>query len=363
MKTILSALTVVGGLLAFAPAATAGSPGVLRVEDKAGAFSPEGVKQAEKLFADTQFKSTTHFTVVTVTAKEVPASLKADLQAAMDKKDRPAANRVFTDWAHDLAKSERERGVFVLAYLQGEQHWVHVSVDKQTDVSRHFTDADAKKVSDLLVDGFKKAKGKPAEEAKATRDVALLAATNDVIAELKNTSAPEPTGHTRTNTNTDKSSGGGMGGLSIGGWICLLLVVGLGIWLVIGLIRAFSGMGGGGYGYGGGYGGGGGFMSSFLGGMFGAAAGMWLYDSFTGGHHYNDVSASDAGGGGDYGDTGGAGDFDNGADAGGGDFGGGDDAGGGDFGDAGGGDFGGGGGDFGGGDFGGGGGDFGGGDW
>jgi hypothetical protein len=112
-------------------------------------------------------------------------------------------------------------------------------------------------------------------------------------------------------------------------------------------------------------------MSGLLGGMFGAAAGNWIYDSFFRGGHSSGWGGSQAygdspgsapeprdtdytGTGGDFGDAGGGG-------AGGGDFGGGG-GGGGDFG-GGGGDFGGGGGDFGGGggDFGGGGGDFGGG--
>jgi uncharacterized protein len=96
-------------------------------------------------------------------------------------------------------------------------------------------------------------------------------------------------------------------------------------------------------------------MSGMLGGLFGAAAGSWMYDrfvrggtdDFTGSHGGtgNAVTPDDASGGGrgDFGDDPGSG---------GGDFGGDDAGGGGDAGgdagggDAGGGDFGGGGGDF-----------------
>jgi len=68
------------------------------------------------------------------------------------------------------------------------------------------------------------------------------------------------------------------------GWLCMGALVVAGIFLVMGLIRGIGGMMGGG-GPGGGMGpgmGGGGFFSNFLGGMFGAAAGMWIYDSFFG---------------------------------------------------------------------------------
>ena len=359
MTRVLSVLTVMGGLLAgglMAGPAHAAHPGVLRVEDKAGAFTPDGIKKAEQQFHDVNFKSTTHLTVVTVNDSHVPGHLKSDFEAA--RKDQSLARRFFKEWATETAKAERERGVFVLAYLQGDKFYIDVEVDRQTDLKRHFTDADALKLSQVMQDGFRSAKGKSEELARHTRDAALLAATADVVSQLKNTSAPEERTSTRASRGEEDSQS--RGGMSIMGWVCVLLLVGLGVWLVIGLIRAFTGTGGyAGGGYGGGYGyGGGGFFPSLMGGMFGAMAGMWLYDQFTGSHYHNDAMAADSGGS-DGGDTG-AGDFDGGTGAGGGDFG---DTGGGDFGDTGGdvggGDFG--GGDFGGGDFGGG--DFGGGDW
>src|SRR5262249_5535514 len=81
-------------------------------------------------------------------------------------------------------------------------------------------------------------------------------------------------------STTTKSKEGGMG---IGGWICIGLVAVLAIWLVVGLIRAFTsprpgpgygpggpgyapGPGGAAYGAPAGGGGGGGFFSSLLGG-------------------------------------------------------------------------------------------------
>ena len=91
-----------------------------------------------------------------------------------------------------------------------------------------------------------------------------------------------------------------------------------------------------------GYGGGGGFFQNMMGSMFGAAAGMWMYDNFFGSHSSastfgsdpTDTSHSDGGfsgtdtdytsSGGSFGDDSGGG-FDGGGDSGGGDIGGGGD--------------------------------------
>ena len=132
-----------------------------------------------------------------------------------------------------------------------------------------------------------------------------MAATNDVIAQLKNTSAVPSRGERAGPPRPTPTAKKG-GGTNIMSYVCIGLAVLLGIWLVVGLIRAFTGGGGvrrrvrrwrlGG--------GGGGFFPSLMGGLFGAAAGMYLYDSFMGGH--SSASASDATGGdtGDAGDTG-----------------------------------------------------------
>ncbi|OWK43191.1 hypothetical protein [Fimbriiglobus ruber] len=378
MKRILSLVAITGGLLAagwLAPAARAEKngpqPGVMRVEDNVGAFSADGIKNAKKSFENTTFRSPTHFSVVTVGEKDVPSALKGDYDAY--RKDKSQASTFFRSWAKKLAAQESEQGIFVLVFLRTEGYYVKVLVDEQTDVYRQFPDKDAKKVSAPLIEQIVAAHGKPDDQAKASRDSGLIAATNVIIDELKSTSAPEQKtgrGHQAVANEEHHKEGSG-----IAGYICIGLVAILAVWVVVALIRAFTGGGGGGGGYGGGGygggggGGGGGFFTSFLGGMFGAAAGMWMYNSFFGGNSMStDAFASDSGSG-STGDTG-AGNFDNGAEAGGGgDFGGSDDTGGGDFGDTGGGgdDVGGGdfGGDTGGGDFGGGGGDFGGGggDW
>ena len=130
------------------------------------------------------------------------------------------------------------------------------------------------------------------------------------------------------------------------GW--LLPVIGglLVAWVIFGLIRSMLNRGGaGGMGMPQGAGGGG-FFTSLIGGMFGAAAGMWMYDQFFGSHG-NASTMNDNIGNGDGGISGQDTDYsssgsDFGSDSGGGDsggfgggdsggFGGGDSGGGGDF--------------------------------
>ena len=116
-------------------------------------------------------------------------------------------------------------------------------------------------------------------------------------------SASVPAGPLRPCKDSQRGSGSCAAAIvGLLGWICLAVVVLLAFWLVMAVFRAFrgggsyGGMPGGGpaaclvaataRGYWPGYGGGGGFFSSLLGGMFGAAAGNWMYDSFfRGGSH------------------------------------------------------------------------------
>lgn len=357
------------GLAVATPAALANKEtfhGQMSVDDQAGLFSADGIKQATQAFDGTNFKATTHYTVVT--RKGAPESKAKELEAT--KGDKTKAGRFFSGWAKEIYKDKRATGVLTLIYVDGDKFFVKTVADEQVDVFRGFGDKAATALEEKFIATVREAKSKTGADATTIRDSGLMSGAQYVIDHLKDTTVPDAKHKVSTTTSGEKK------GMGIGGWICLGLCVLLGIWVVIALIRALTGTGGGG-GYGGGYGGpgygggGGGFFSSMLGGMFGAAAGMWMYNNFFGGSHASDMSA-----GGSYGgDTGGTydtgeGNVDTGSEgAGGGDWGdsgGGDTGGGGDWGDSGGGDVGG-GGDWGGGggDFGGGGGDFGGGggDW
>ena len=352
-RLFATALTGLLGLGLISPMALASKDalthqGVLNVEDNANAFTQAGIKKAEDSLHGTKFRAATEMTVVTYA--KVPDPKRADYEKVKgDKADKAI---FFGDWARELAKARNTRGVFVLVSKEGGH--VHAIDDRQGDVYRKFDDKDLKALEKKIADGFAKATPiKEPELAKAARDEGLLHGVQFVAGELKNTTVPDEVEH-RTNASTEKSSGGLLSG-GIMSYVCLGIVVLLGIWLVVGLIRMFTGGGGGGgggggYGGGGYGGGGGGFMTGLIGGMFGAAAGMYMYDQFFHNDHGSSASAGDTtGDAGNTGDTG-AGDYDGGGDGGGTDYDAGD--GGGDTG----------GGDFGGGD-GGGGGDFGGGDW
>lgn len=371
MKKLWNCLVAAVAVLAMGTA-QASNPGELTVHDNAKMFSADGIKKAKDAFASEKFDSPTRILVTTYNG--LPEKKKEEYGKLKNKAEKDA---FAAQWARDEAKAEGAKGIFVL--ISENPNHLRVLSSEQMRVNREFGDKKDERMSDILLDAFKSSVKQTGDEQKATRDGGLLKAVEYAREQLKGTSAvshetASPT-HSGSRTRVDK----GGTGMSLLGWVCIIGVVLLGVWLVIGLLRAVTGMGGGGYGggMGGGYGGygggGGGFMSSLLGGMFGSMAGMWMYNNFFGGG-MSSMSAGDYGGGGgyggDYGNSGTAagddGNFDNGGDGGGGgDWGGdgGGDAGGGDFG-GGGGDFG--GGDFGGGDFGGGGGDFGGGgggDW
>jgi hypothetical protein len=311
-------------------------PGVLHVYGNGDTkmFSDNAIKQAQNMMHETQFD---HGLVVTVdTYLEVPANKKTEADAAKGNEEN--WHRFLKSWTKERASSDKSTGPYIVI-VQKPVGGIAVVADRESR-ERGFSDADEKHIWEIIRTSFREA-SKQTDEGKRleARDSGLIAAIDFIVNDLKDTEVPV--------SATTKSDGKKPGGMSVGGWICLGLCILLGVWLVIGIIRALTGGGGGG-GYGGGGGGGGGFGSSLLGGLFGAMAGMWLYNSMFGGHH--DMGGSDA----FAGDGGGAGDADTGA----GDYSGEDgaaggyDDGGGDMG-GGGGDWGGGGGDFGGGDFGG----------
>jgi len=351
-KLLCVTAAIVAAALFSGPALAdkAAQHGSMSVDDKAGAFTADGVKKAQTKFEGVEFKARTSLIVVTV--KEISADKKiafADAVAKTNEKEKnQALGQFFAGWAKDLASEKKATGVFVLAFVDDRKYFVKVIADKASDVHRHFTETDASAATKKLQTGLGAALKQTGPEALATRDAALLSLTDFVVDQLKDTTIPE----TRKSSAAEKKAGGG--GLSILHWV---LIIGGGLlvmWLVVGLIRALTGGGGGGGNGngngGGGGGGGGGFGTSLLGGMFGAMAGMYLYNSMFGGG-MSSASAADGtsaadGGGGDTGE----GNFDGGAEGGGGggdwgDSGGGGDGAGGDWG-GGGGDMGGGGGDW-----------------
>jgi hypothetical protein len=363
LRCTLATLVVAVGLTstnqAMASAQAKLISGELIVVDKADFFSNDAIKQAKADFALLQSANERRVVIHTINA--LPDDAKADFAKRSGVKEKRDFWRQF---AIEQAKTDKNADVFILI-CRSPGH-VQVIAD-ETMRKGGFVDKEEEDIAKIFIDKFNETKGKPPKETMALHDAALLAAVKELRLNLPITLAKshnQAQGHAAGHQSTTAPAKEGMG---IMGYVCIGLAILAGVWLIFGVIRAFTGGGGGG-GYGGGMGGGGmgggGFMSSLMGGLFGSMAGMWLYDNLLGGHtssafggnagvdnNYDGGSGpADEPGRGDFsGDQGAGGDFDDGS---GGDTGG-------DFG-GGGGDFGGGGGDFGGGggDFGGGGGDF-----
>jgi hypothetical protein len=368
MKTWLRIIGSVAllGLLPLAPleAQTKGVGSWRPVKDDIGFFSPRAREQADQKVGEIKRTFNKDLYIEAISPPPQPKGL--------DTKDTKAVDAFFDEFAKKRFTDLHENGVYVLIVNNAKVHKLRVMVGDNTAAEHYFTAANR----DTLFKNFR-------EKLSANdKDGALLYASNYVFDTMKSNHpvvprktamAPAPVHHEDAPARST-----GFNWMPI---VTILLVV-IGVWVLFAIIRGLMGAGGGGGGMGApgmGYGGGGGgFFSNFLGGMFGAAAGMWMYNQFFGhstpsafgggpsdggAASYPDSGPADTSGsvvGGDFGnDDGGGGDW-GGDDAGGGDAGGGD-AGGGVWG-GGGGDWGGGGGDWGGGggDFGGGGG---GGDW
>jgi uncharacterized membrane protein YgcG len=324
---------------------TSAQPEVL---DQARMFSAEAIKKANEQIAE--LYRATKVELVIETFPEVPADHKAKLAALGEKK-------FFQSWAEERAKERRVEGVYILLCRNPGKLQYHVDARM---ASKGFTPAKGEAMAQTMLAKLREKKF----------DAALLAATSavsDAVAKPaaaaqpdaapKPKPAPAPAAPARDQQAAEEGSGWTW--ILYGG---LALIV---LWIIFGMMRGSSrpqaqaGYPPPGYGppvqgqpgYGQpGYGPagypqpqGGGFMRSMLGGMLGAAGGMWAYNHLFGGQQAHGgptggpppaPPAGDAFTGG--GDFGGGGDFSGGADFGGGDFGGGD-FGGGDFG--GGGDF------------------------
>lgn len=277
------------------------------------------------------------------TFRELPVELKAGLNL----EDKTAVSRAIQQWAISRAKSQAVNGVYILLV----KNPAHLQVEVGNDTQRQaFTLHDRDQLVSLML-GKLRAKN---------NDGALL----DAVSFVSSTMRAHLPNQTRLGSQPVEAPRGYLMKApathsSVSWFLPLLLGVGV-VWLIIGIIRAFTNSGGtpmGGSSVN--PGGGGGFLSSLFGGMFGAAAGMWMYNQFFGDHGtsawganqnsfpdnnqntYNDQGFSGqdtdySGSGGDFSDSSGSGNdsssWDSGSSGdsggGGGDFGGGGDSGG-----------------------------------
>ena len=304
-------LGILAVMLLGTAASRAGAGGVV---DNGGFFSEQAKSDAVKTIAE--MERTLRKGVLVETFKEIPA----DVKAGVNVQDKAAMSQMHDQWAKKLAKQHGVNGVYVLIVKSP----AHLQAEVGTETQQlAFTMKDRAALVSLMV-------GKLGAKQY---DEALRDGVNFVSATMKS----HLPNHPRTGTapvpvasRPAQSSGGGMG------WLIPAIVIGLVAWVVIGIVRAITGRMGGGPAMGQAGGGGGGFFSSLIGGMFGAAAGMWMYDQFFSNHgssaygaDRNDMNSGDSGFSGqdtDY--SGSGGDFGSDSDSG---SSGGDSGGGGDF--------------------------------
>ncbi len=279
---------VVGWLLAGAPARAA----VPEVRDDAKFFKADTIKRVNAIIREIHDKYQRDLFIETYPTPPGGEAEAAKVKA-MDKNRR---EEFYSNWLRERARDLRVDGVYVVITRNPPE--VEVGVGGETR-KRDFTSDNRRELQRLMVDRFKKkefddglvAAAEYVRDSMRSHHVAASPQTP-----TKTTTAPAPSPSVpvgqRPVEHHDAGAAGWLGGL--GGLLCLAVVAILVIWLVVGLIRAFTGggrsyggpggyAGGGGYGpgYGPGYGGGGGgFMSGVLGGLFGAAAGSWMYDRF-----------------------------------------------------------------------------------
>jgi uncharacterized protein len=241
------------------------------VRDGAGMFSAETTKAAEAKLR--QLADARQGAVLIETFAGIPEAKLREYER-LGAKNR---DQFFKTWSDENAAAKRADFYVLICKNPGKL---------QYSVKRgRFDRAAARSAADAMLAKMK------------TKD--FDAALNAGVASLVGNVAARP---------TPTGAGGrpvGEGGGDVLSMVLTLGAIALLVWLAIGLFRAMSG------------GMGGGFFPSLLGGLFGGMMGMWMYNSFFGGHsNWGDTSGSDGGydsGGGDWGDSGG-GDFGGGGD-------------------------------------------------
>ncbi len=331
IHTVLIALVA---LVLGTPAARAAAGGI---QDGGAFFSEQAKAEATRVIGDVQ--RTVKKDIVIETFAEIPPAMKL----GSDLSDKAAANRFFVQWAEKQARLQSVNGVYVLLVKQPAH--LQVVVGNQT-LKQLFTATDREALVGTMLTKLR---------AKQN-DAALLDGVQFVASTMRAHAGPSAVSSSASNTApvpANRSAAQPASGKeSSSSWIWTAIIIALVVWVGFGLLRSLFGGGAAGGGMAQGAGGGG-LFRTLLGSMFGAAAGMWMYDHFFGSHsnastmndRHDATGAGDSSAagqaqdtdysssGGDFGsDSGGSfgGSDSSGGDFGGGDFGGGD-SGGGDF--------------------------------
>jgi uncharacterized membrane protein YgcG len=241
-----------------------------QVIDRANMFTPAAKERAEQLFRDFQRRTKVEIVVETI------SNLQGADPKLSDRLPPTEAERVLTKYSKQQAAAKGIRGLYILICRDPEKL-------KYESSRNSINPQDTQAVVGAVMSSLK----------NREFDQALMKAA-DVLQKIEPATSSAPPRVAKQEQNTLSP-------------IWTILLIGLGIWLVVGLMRGLSGAGTGG-----------GFFPSMLGGLFGGMAGMWMYDSFfRGGGGFSGGDGYDGGssGGGDWG----------GGDSGGGDWGGGGD--------------------------------------
>src|SRR5579875_2331013 len=200
------------------------------IKDDGKFFSAEAVEKANaqiKKIAQDYDKD-----LLIETFPTIPADLKKDYQP--EKK-----REFFEKWARDRAHDNAVNGVYVLICKTPPHLQVEVGNETQ---KKAFTVRNRNELAKMLLDKFKAKK----------YDEGLLEAVDYYGKTLRQNlgrssgahfqAREEWPGHGRKNVGLSAPAGdGGRGGNPIMGYICIGIVVLLAVWVVFGLIRAFTG--------------------------------------------------------------------------------------------------------------------------
>jgi uncharacterized protein len=290
------------GLLLVPGTAWAQDRRVRHVQDDAHLFSKEAISDANAVIAKIHDRHKKDLFIETV--KEGPK----------EKADRPK-------WSRDRFNEYKLDGVYVV--FCKEPHFFRIEDGNKTRATGFFGAEDVKELERII-------KEKQTNDEMLKRIANFVLDTMDQHAPKKKADAPVVQKQAPVVNNDPPPvvhrNAPDTGMPAWVGWVCIGVAVLAVIWIIFAIIRAVTGMmgGGGGYGYGGGGGmmggGGGGFFTGMLGGLFGAMAGMWIYNNMFGGHATYGADGGVNWGGGNQG---GGGDTDTGASGGGDDWGGG----------------------------------------
>jgi uncharacterized protein len=299
----------------------AASPVKLTIEDNASLFSETAREEAKAKLL--RLSAAADRQVHIETYRELPETQAKLLAEA--KGDKAKTDAFWHDWT--MAHVKGDRGLVVL--INWNPGKVVVKADKAVTAAG-FSNTAASDLRERLSKALGEAKKATNDvERKKLLDEALASGVSFIATTLPLERNRGAAGHTST-TGQENARRPAMvaqeGDNGILGYVCLGLVGLMAVWMVVGLMR------GGSAGPSMAPAGGGGFFSSLLGGMFGAAAGMWMYNSFFGSNSafgsssgWGDSSGGDESGAGDFsGGSESSGDFDTGGGDSGGDYGGGD---------------------------------------